>query len=343
MFYKRTLILSDVNDINSVKKGVVTLESCEKGIKGQLRLYNFLEKPQNLAIGIASGGEVFKVPITPIDNIIEFKLEKKINLQEKLSCGLVDLSKVMHPKMIIGGTSNYLNDWADRVEQAFVSDTKILNREDMYSTSVEEIEKEIETVLRQDKEFKDCDICQKCKYKQAFFESKQQEKIEQKPNNNIQKIEEILALATNSNEEDQKTTIEYNAETQDEEKQNIEEDVENENKLETDFYSQIKDQIDELFKNHSRDESLERILPNSKWVRVEYDDMPGHYVMGLIYEDNVLQFISYGLPAQNNQDPPKDLIEFAQWLPTTQNVDGEGYWLVYQSAKSGESVKIKER
>ena len=63
--------------------------------------------------------------------------------------------------------------------------------------------------------------------------------------------------------------------------------------------------------------------------------------MGLVYGDDSLQFISYGLPASDSSNPPQDLVEFAQWLPLGQNDSKAGYWLVYQSAKTGESVKIK--
>ncbi len=347
MFYKRTLILSDVSKSGSDKKGVITLESFEQGVKGQLRLYNFGEKPQNVAIGISTADEVFKVPIKPIDNIVDFRIDKKINLQEKISCGLVDISKALRPQMIIGGTSNYLNDWADRVEQAFACDIKTLSKEDMYSTNEQEIEQEIETVLRQDKEYIDCSMCQKCKYKQAFFEKEIDATADERPpkiepirSENIQKIEEILALATNLDENVEQNVEEKQDANPDEKETNKADSKEKPQENIPDFYDQIKDQIDDLFKNHLRDENLESIIPNSKWVRVEYDDMPGHYVMGLVYDEDSLQFISYGLPANDSSEPPKDLVEFAQWLPLGQNDNKSGYWIVYQSAKTGESIKI---
>ena len=322
MFYKRTLILNDINNLSSTKKGVVTLESCVDGTKGQLRLYNFKEFPKNVAIGLSCGKEVIKVPLKVQSSSVDFSFKDKINLQEKLSCGLVDIEEVTCPKIVIGGTSNYLNDWADKVEQAFTP--SVLSREEMYAVAPEEIEQEITTVLLQDNEYKDCSMCQNCKYKQAFYEV-ENKKCETKPAN-IQKIEEILSspnvsLAT---EEDNKKQEESNLDV--DEKQN--------------FYMQIKSQIDDLFKNHSRQQALESIIPNSQWVKVEYQDMPGHYVMGLIYDEDKLQFISYGLPADNKDTPPKDLAEYAQWLELDADADPKGYWLVYQNADNGESVKI---
>jgi|GEM_PF-2849336 len=351
MFYKRTLVLSDINNANSSKKGVITFENLPNGIRGQLRLYNFDKKPSNVAIGISCGGQVVKVPISFVDNTVNFEMEKDINLQEKLSCGLVDLSEITHPQIIIGGTSNYLNDWADKVEQAF-SGGNTLEKESIYESSQDEIEQEIATVLRQDAEYKDCSMCANCKYKQAFFDSeKENEKIE--PSSNIQKIEEILSTAslqeveiTSDNEKSENKKIEEKQSEampikDEKHKDDLIENPALENSNETEFYDQIEDQINDLFKAHIREENLESIIPNSKWVKVEYEDTEGHYVMGLIYNNDVVQFISYGLPAPNSSVPPKDLEDYAQWLPTTNSVDGQGYWLVYQSAKTGESVKAK--
>lgn len=372
MYYKRTLIMSDIDDRCSSKKGVLTLENFDGKTKGQLRVYNLKEKPKALALGISCGAEVTKVPIKDFDNILDFECQKNINLQEKLSCALVDIENINNPKIIIGGSSNYLNDWADRVEQSFICDAKIIEREEMYESDLPEIEKEINNVLQEDKEYQDCSMCSHCKYKEAFFAKEKQEK-----SSNLDKINEILSVATPCDEQslkiepihnlEQDNKVETHSEDTSFDKKDIEEDKkdqakenfddvdfdrEEQNQVEdntpeegnqidkdTEFYEQIKDQIDELFKNHNREENLEMIIPNSKWVKVEYQDVPGHYVMGLIYDEDKLRFISYGLPSGNSKTPPDDLAEYAQWIETNNN-SGSGYWLVYQSAKDGESVKV---
>ncbi len=330
MFYKRTLILNDINNISSGKKGVITLENFNGGIKGQLKLYNFKEYPKNVAIGLSSGQDVVKVPLQIKESTVDFMVKKEINLQEKLSCGLVDIQEATNPKIVVGGTSNYLNDWADKVEQAFY-DAQILSREEIYDASDKEIEQEITTVLRQDKEFEDCSKCEKCKYKKAFFEK--ETTVEK--SNNIKNIEQILSTATMAEQ-----TEESSENISENKNQNSEENKDNQD-TELDFYNQIKDQIDDLFAKHKIEDSLQSIIPNSKWVKVEYQDMPGHYVMGIIYNDNnIPEFIGYGLPAQNNDNPPKDLAEYAQWLPVAQEGEQMGYWIVYQSASTGESIKV---
>ena len=107
------------------------------------------------------------------------------------------------------------------------------------------------------------------------------------------------------------------------------------------FYDDIKSQIEDLFLKHSKESELETLIPNSKWVRVNYENGTSYYVLGLIYDGEEIAYIAYGLPAKDDSFPPEDLKEYAQWLPIvnkTQEVSG--YWLVYQSAKSGESVLI---
>lgn len=356
--------MSDINDRLSAKKGILTLENAEGKVKGQLRLYNFRQLPQSIALGITSGSEIYKVPLKVVDNIVDFDVAANVNLQEKLSCAMVDISDIMSPKILIGGTSNYLNNWADRVEQAFVMDAKTLERDEMYENNMSEIEKEIESVIDDDKEYKDCSMCTHCKYKEAFFEAEKatpdaiKQEDSQKNDENLDKINEILSGATRCDskdvevydkklieDEEPKDSQTPNEETKKEESpdpindktEDVDKPNENVEDNDEEFYEQIKDQIDDLFKNHSREEGLENLIPNSKWVKVEYEDAPGHYVMGLIYDGDKIRFISYGLPSSTAKNPPKDLEDYAQWVQT--NGDN-GYWLVYQSAKDGESVKV---
>ena len=107
------------------------------------------------------------------------------------------------------------------------------------------------------------------------------------------------------------------------------------------FYDDIKSQIEDLFLKHSKERELEELIPNSKWIRVDYENGTNYYVLGLIYEDGEIAYIAYGLPAKDDSLPPDDLKEYAQWLPIlTPTLNVRGYWVVYQSAKSGESVLI---
>lgn len=103
-----------------------------------------------------------------------------------------------------------------------------------------------------------------------------------------------------------------------------------------DFYESIKEELDKLFATYQADEELERLIENSKWVRVPTGD-EGYYVTGIIYYDDVPQIICYGVPDKDNSNPPPCNATCRQWLPVAD--DGRGYWMMYQSAIDGEFVE----
>ncbi len=109
------------------------------------------------------------------------------------------------------------------------------------------------------------------------------------------------------------------------------------------FYQQIKSQLDSLFNKYPQEQNLQNIIANSKWARIDYDKENNYYVLGLIYDDNFneVEYISYGMPSNDSSNPPEDLKEFAQWLPLEDSeTKTKGYWIVYQDAKSGETIKV---
>jgi len=106
------------------------------------------------------------------------------------------------------------------------------------------------------------------------------------------------------------------------------------------FYAKLKEQIDRLFENNPEEEYLEKIIPNSKWVKVEYEKEGDYYVIGLVYENNNLSYLCYGVPGVYQKTPPKELSGYPIWLPLDSNKkEGFGYWLAYQNADTGESIK----
>lgn len=107
------------------------------------------------------------------------------------------------------------------------------------------------------------------------------------------------------------------------------------------FYDGIKEQIDLLFANNPQDDILKQIIPNSKWVKIDYEEKNEYYVVGLIYENDKIKYVCYGVPSVFTEDAPEDLKGFSQWLPIdTQKQTGFGYWLTYQDAETGENVKL---
>ena len=85
---------------------------------------------------------------------------------------------------------------------------------------------------------------------------------------------------------------------------------------------------------------LSQIIPFSKWVKIDNEESGDYYVLGLIYEDDSVKYICYGVPAMYSNEPPKELKDCAQWLPIDSTKEKEyGYWITYQDAASGDNVK----
>lgn len=107
----------------------------------------------------------------------------------------------------------------------------------------------------------------------------------------------------------------------------------------TNFYQAIKPQIDEMFVRYPAEDRLNRIVPNSKWVRVE-TDADDYYVLGVLFDLSLPIFICYGIPGVRNVPPPQDIADVSVWLPLdSRRPDGEGFWVIYQSATDGKCIR----
>ena len=106
------------------------------------------------------------------------------------------------------------------------------------------------------------------------------------------------------------------------------------------FYEQIKSQIDDLFAKNERETNLEKIVPSSEWVTINYEENNNkHYVVGLIYEDSQVKYICFGVPGNMETPPEDDLKDYSQWLPTDiVNPKDHGYWVMYQDAITGKNI-----
>lgn len=100
------------------------------------------------------------------------------------------------------------------------------------------------------------------------------------------------------------------------------------------FYYAVKPQLDEMFICYPEDETLNENVQNSKWVRVEVED--GYFVVGVLFNDSEPSYICYGVPSHANTKPPQELEDMCVWLPIGEDF---GYWVIYQSARSGEIIK----
>lgn len=319
MFKRKSIVLSDVSN-SSNKKAVLSLEEDGVGIRGTLRLYNF---PFDLS-GISSLGfyvdqKVYKAGLTYKSHMLyEFFISLK-DIPQKFSCAVVNFQNAVATPILYGSSEgNNENIYGDIISQ-ISKDSSVSNTKktlDSYGVDFDEdekkqIEKDIDMSL-----CNACGNCTDCVYKKYFYANHSENEVE---TTSATKSEEKIDLKNENEEKEQP-------------KQEDDEIV---------FFDRLKPQIDKLFEKNPIEDNLQKLIPNSKWVKVEYEDDGDFYVFGLLYDEKEnVKYVCYGVPAVFEEEAPKELSGYPIWLPLDkENSNGFGYWLTYQDAMTGEPVK----
>ncbi len=308
MFEKKSLVLLGVE--NQKQKAVLHLEKNQDLFTGRLRIYNFSIEPEGiLSIGFHNEKQISKAGLVRISNALyEFKIDSKL-ICENFSCAVVstfqgDISPILY------GNTNSKNNLEETLSNLFAEEF-----------SSEKTMEEVETILEENK---------------IEYDEKLQKEIDEEIDNEIEK--EISKCSANDCRNCKYKRVFF------EEKPNLEDDIiqekQEENETEKTFFEQIKPQIDELFLKNSREEYLQNLIPNSKWVKVDYDSQGDYYILGLIYEEESLVYVVYGVPGVYSSLPPKEIAGKPVWFPLdNENPESFGYWLSYQDANTGESIE----
>lgn len=302
---QQTLILSSLKDGN--EKGVLSFNITNNEIEGKLRLYNFKENISGiLSLGIMADGKILKCALNFLgNNNYSFKCENNLNL-EKYTCALINI-KNGTPSPILLGASN--GSKPKTLDYRLAENLYLLDEEDIKIKDVESALKQSE--IYYDKELEEdveCAISAELGGSKKCAHCKYREAFFKDSKTVTAKSQETLSPKINQPEN---------------------------------FYDEIKEQIESLFNKYPEETFLNEIIPNSKWIKVDYEDSGEFYVIGLIYEDEKIKYISYGVPGEFKVKPPKELTENAQWLPLDPTKPEDlGYWLTYQSAENGESVDV---
>lgn len=102
-----------------------------------------------------------------------------------------------------------------------------------------------------------------------------------------------------------------------------------------DFYDRIKEDVKKIFSTYPREEGLERVIEGSRWARIGYGG-GRYYAFGVIYDSGVARYICYAVPSADGTAPPLSLAGRASYIP----VGDGGFWVMYQDAATGVSIKI---
>ncbi len=299
MFTKKSLVLLGVN--LQREKAVLTLESNNDLIEGRLRLYNFNQEPDGiLSLGFYDNKSVKKAGLVKSGNMLyTFKTDK--NLNENFSCAVVNFIGANVKPILFGSTEGQ-------------------NQEDVLSKIADEV-MDLSSAGSVQKVLDDNGI---------EFDDDLKEEIDKTISAEIDKIDVNL---DKHNEHPNCATCKY--------RKCFFGDEDNKQENNVRFIDDIKGQIDKIFENNPKENFLEEMIPSSKWVRVEFDDDGDYYILGLVYDENDnIKYICYGVPGIYQKTPPKQLSGFPVWFPLdVDKKESFGYWLTYQDAESGESIK----
>lgn len=103
------------------------------------------------------------------------------------------------------------------------------------------------------------------------------------------------------------------------------------------FYQDVKEEVESLFKRFPVEENLTRLIEHSRWVKISYDDEK-YYVFGVIYGGEIPQYLCYGVPSES-RFPSDSLKKIASFVPVSLTNRSEGYWITYQDATTGKTLK----
>lgn len=325
MLKRKSIVLSDISN-NSSKKAVLSLEEDGTGVKGTLRLYNFpFELSGISSLGFYVDQKVYKAGLTYKSHML-YDFFLSINeLPNKFSCAVVNFQNAVATPILYGSSEGNNENIYGSIISEIAKDNSLKNTKqtlDSFGVDFDEeekkqIEKEIDSALCDDS----CGNCSDCVYKKYFYENQPHEE-ETVSTNSLHKEETVDLVDKN---------------VQEPAKENERKEEENE----IIFIDKLKPQIDKLFETNPMEDNLQKLIPYSKWVKVEYEDDGDFYVFGLLYDehDNV-RYVCYGVPAVFEEEPPKELSGYPIWLPLDKdNMRGFGYWLTYQDATTGEPVK----
>lgn len=108
------------------------------------------------------------------------------------------------------------------------------------------------------------------------------------------------------------------------------------------FYDRVKAEVENLLKNYPAEENLQRTVEGSRWVKVNYGDGK-YYVFGVIFggQTEVPKYICYGVPTEQSRIPPESMRGLASFIPCAPNEKQRGFWVMYQDAATGASLKIE--
>ena len=108
------------------------------------------------------------------------------------------------------------------------------------------------------------------------------------------------------------------------------------------YYYSVKAEIDGLFARYPRDNTLCGAFTCSEWVRLKGSSKAPQYLVGVLYDDGRAKYVCYALAAKDKNNPPEEIKNVCTFVPSSIFEDTEGFFVIFQSAASGECIKPEQ-
>ncbi len=105
------------------------------------------------------------------------------------------------------------------------------------------------------------------------------------------------------------------------------------------YYLSVKREIDEVFSSHEKDETLQSAFACSEWVRLKGEKENPAFLLGVIYQDGKALYICYALASEDRENPPKEIESVCAFVPSSPFDENKGFFVIFQSAATGECIK----
>ena len=100
------------------------------------------------------------------------------------------------------------------------------------------------------------------------------------------------------------------------------------------YYHSVREKLRAAFEKYPRDDRLKAVYPASEWVKAD------GALLGVIYHGGSPKFLCVAVEA--NGDPPESMKEHCCFVPSSPLSDMVGFYVVYQSASTGEYVTVSD-
>ncbi len=100
------------------------------------------------------------------------------------------------------------------------------------------------------------------------------------------------------------------------------------------YYNSIRGRLEEAFEKFPKDERLRGVFPHSEWVK------RGEALIGIVYEGGLPRYLCVAVPAEG--EPPEEMQGTCAFVPVSPFSDEAGFYVVFQSADTGEYVTVSQ-